>query len=78
MKKRKSSGRVVTVRRDPRRDWQLYLLLLVPIIYIIIFKYLPMGGLVIAFKNYKVRKGIWGSDWVGFDQFIKFFPVLSV
>ena len=73
MKKRKSSGRVVTVRRDPRRDWQLYLLLLVPIIYIIIFKYLPMGGLVIAFKNYKVRKGIWGSDWVGFDQFIKFF-----
>lgn len=73
MKKKKSSGKVATVRRDPRRDWQLYLLLLVPIIYIIVFKYLPMGGLVIAFKNYKVRKGIWGSDWVGFDQFIKFF-----
>ena len=73
MKKKKASGRVVTVRRDPRRDWQLYLLLLVPIIYIVVFKYVPMGGLVIAFKNYKVRKGIWGSDWVGFDQFIKFF-----
>lgn len=73
MKKRRASGKVVTVRRDPRRDWQLYLLLLVPIIYIVIFKYVPMGGLVIAFKNYKVRKGIWGSDWVGFDQFVKFF-----
>ena len=73
MKKRRASGRVVTVRRDPKRDWQLYLLLLVPIIYIVVFKYVPMGGLVIAFKNYKVRKGIWGSDWVGFDQFIKFF-----
>ena len=73
MKKSKVTGRAITVKRDPRRDWQLYLLLLVPIIYIIIFKYLPMGGLVIAFKNYKVRQGIWGSKWVGFDQFIKFF-----
>ena len=69
MRKSKSRGSLAAIRRDVRRDWQLYLLLLVPIVYIIIFKYLPMGGLVIAFKNYKVRQGIWGSKWVGFDQF---------
>ncbi|MBQ8814568.1 MAG: sugar ABC transporter permease [Lachnospiraceae bacterium] len=60
-------------KRDPRKDWDLYLFLLLPMIYIIVFKYVPMGGLVVAFKNYKVRQGIWGSDWVGFDQFIRFF-----
>ncbi len=73
MNKKKTFGSLAAIRRDVRRDWQLYLLLLVPIIYIIIYKYLPMGGLVIAFKNYKVRQGIWGSKWVGFDQFTKFF-----
>ena len=60
-------------KRDPRRDWDLYLFLLLPLIYIIVFKYLPMGGLVVAFKDYKVRQGIWGSKWVGFDQFVRFF-----
>lgn len=48
-----------------RRYWQLYLVLLVPVAYIIIFAYIPMGGLVLAFKEYSVRKGILGSPWVG-------------
>ncbi|MBQ8232827.1 MAG: sugar ABC transporter permease [Lachnospiraceae bacterium] len=55
------------------RDKQLYLFLLVPVIYIIIFRYVPMGGAVIAFKDYKARDGILGSDWIGFKNFIKFF-----
>jgi len=59
--------------KDVRRDWQLYLFLVLPIIYIIIFAYLPIGGLVIAFKDYSMRKGIWGSDWVGLEHFIRFF-----
>lgn len=59
-------------KRNPLKDWELYLFLLLPMIYIIIFKYLPMGGLVVAFKDYKVRQGIWGSEWVGFDQFTRF------
>lgn len=54
------------------KRWQLYLLLLIPITYIIVFKYIPMGGLIIAFKNYDFSKGIFGSDWVGLDNFIKF------
>jgi len=71
--KKKTTGRVAVKKRDPRKDWDLYLFLLLPMIYIIVFKYLPMGGLVVAFKNYKVRQGIWGSDWVGIDQFVRFF-----
>jgi len=43
------------------------------IAYFIIFKYLPMGGLVIAFKNYSVIRGIWASPWVGLDNFRKAF-----
>lgn len=73
MKRRKASVCTVATKRDPRKDWQLYVFLLVPVIYILIFKYVPMGGVVIAFKDYKVRKGIWGSDWVGIEKFLKFF-----
>lgn len=69
--KKISVGKTVK-KRNPLKDWQLYLFLVIPVIYIIIFKYVPMGGLVIAFKDYKVRKGIWGSDWVGFKNFVRF------
>lgn len=64
---RTSLGRRILAR------WQLYLLLLLPLAYIIIFAYVPMGGLIIAFKKYNVREGIWGSPWVGFKNFAKFF-----
>ena len=56
-----------------KRDWQLYLLLLVPMAAVLLFKYVPMGGLVIAFKDYKILKGFGGSDWVGLDNFVKAF-----
>lgn len=49
-------------------------LMFVPVIvYFVIFKYIPMGGIVIAFKNYKISKGIWGSAWCGLDNFTKAF-----
>jgi len=53
--------------------WQIYLLLIVPLIYIIVFAYAPMTGLTIAFKDYDISKGIFGSDWVGFTNFTRFF-----
>ena len=56
-----------------RKYWQLYVFLLLPIVWIILFKYVPMAGLQIAFKNYTPRNGIWGSAWVGAKHFIKFF-----
>lgn len=61
------------IKASIRKNWQLYLFLLIPVIYVIIFKYLPMGGLVIAFKDYKLRYGIWGSEWVGLEHFKRFF-----
>lgn len=61
-----------SVRRQIKKNRQLYLFLLLPVIYIIVFKYIPMGGVVIAFKDFKIREGIWGSKWVGLENFIKF------
>jgi len=53
--------------------WVLYLLLAVPLAYIIIFRYVPMYGLVLAFREYDPRVGIFGGEWVGFANFNRFF-----
>ena len=54
-------------------SWQWYLLLLPGLVFLIIFHYIPMGGIVIAFKNYRPARGIFGSKWVGFANFTRFF-----
>lgn len=68
---------VRTRKRTPftkiRKGWRLYALLALPLLYIIVFKYAPMYGAQIAFKNFIVTKGILGSEWVGFKHFIRFF-----
>src|SRR5690606_12141827 len=53
--------------------YDLYLMLLLPMIWYIIFQYGPMYGLQIAFKEYVPIKGFLGSEWVGFDHFERFF-----
>lgn len=53
---------------------QLYLLALVPFLFVFIFNYVPMSGILLAFKDYSVRKGILGSDWA--DPFYKYFKQL--
>ena len=53
-------------------QWQLHLLILIPVIYIAIFHYWPMYGAQIAFRNYRAKLGITGSEWVGLKWFIKF------
>ena len=60
---------------DLVRDRWLYLLLLPGLVYFVIFKYLPMWGIVISFENYVPYSGIMGSEWVGlkwFEYFFKF------
>jgi multiple sugar transport system permease protein/putative aldouronate transport system permease protein len=54
------------------RAWQLYVLLLVPVLYLFIFNYIPIYGVTIAFKDYSIRKGILGSPWVGLYNFRRF------
>lgn len=58
-----------------RKQWQLYALLSVPILFALVFKYGSMVGLVTAFKDYKVVKGFWDSEWVGLENFIKIFKM---
>ena len=56
-----------------KNNWQLHLLILLPLASIIIFCYVPMYGAQIAFRDFKIRDGIWGSAWVGLKHFIRFF-----
>lgn len=60
------------IRGRIRRDAGLYLLLLPAVLYALIFLYAPMGGVLIAFKDYSPTKGIFGSPWAGLKYFQKF------
>ncbi len=56
-----------------RQHWQLYVLFMLPAFALtIIFRYIPMGGVLIAFQNYNPFRGILGSQWVGFQHFTRF------
>lgn len=68
----KKSLRASAPAKSFRLHWQLYLLLLLPLAWVVIFRYWPMFGLQIAFKNFKISKGFWNSSWVGFKYFEQF------
>lgn len=57
------------VLQQMKRHWQFYMLVALPLLYLIIFKYVPMFGVVIAFKDYNLVEGILGSPWAGFKYF---------
>jgi len=59
-------------RRQIRRSWQLYAMLMLPVVYLLIFNYYPMLGVQIAFKEFSTKLGIWGSKWIGFNNFKRF------
>ena len=65
--KQRSSG-----RKHLKRYWQLYLMMVLPIAYFIIFKYIPMFGNVLAFRRYRPGMGPYGVSWVGFKYFEAF------
>ena len=56
-----------------RKNWQLHLLVLIPVAYTLLFKYVPFYGLQIAFRDFRPKLGIWGSEWVGLKHFLAFF-----
>ena len=61
------------MKKTMKKNWRLYLFLLLPVLYILIFAYVPMAGVQIAFKDYDFTKGVWGSEWVGLKNFKRFF-----
>lgn len=60
-------------RKMIKENISLFMMTLPGLVFVILFNYLPIGGIVMAFKNYVPRKGIWGSDWVGLKNFEFFF-----
>lgn len=56
-----------------KRNWRMYVFLVLPLLYLFIFKYIPMVGVQIAFRRYTPANGIWSSQWVGLDNLLKFF-----
>lgn len=70
MPKRNTLGRA---RRELIMNKYLYIMAIPIVAYFFIFHYMPLYGAIIAFKDYDIGKGIWGSEWVGFKHFITFF-----
>lgn len=66
-------NRLQLTKKNFLKSWQLYVFLLPALIYFIIFHYIPMYGVQIAFKEFYATEGIIGSPWVGFEHFTRFF-----
>ena len=58
-----------------RQHWLLYAMLALPVAYYILFHYVPMAGISIAFKNYSIFRGVWSSPWTGWQNFEKLFSI---
>ncbi len=63
----------VTWKQDIKRNWGIYLIFIPALVFFLIFCYAPMFGILMAFQNYKIADGIFGSEWVLFDNFITLF-----
>lgn len=60
------------IKKDLSGHWQLYVMILLPVAWVLVFAYYPMYGAQIAFKDYVITEGITGSRWVGVKHFIRF------
>lgn len=69
----RKSSRIDYVKKRLLESWQWYLLLLPGLAYLIIFNYIPMGGVLISFQNYRPNLGIFGSEFIGLKNFQRFF-----
>ena len=70
---KRKQNRFVTLLREIWKAKYLYLLIIPFLAWLIMFSYVPMGGIVLAFKKFSAKLGIWGSPWVGLDHFKRIF-----
>lgn len=61
------------MKKELRRDWQLWVMALLGLIWVIVFCYTPMYGIQLAFKDYDFTKGLTGGDWAGIKYFMMYF-----
>lgn len=61
------------ILRQLKKNWALYLFVAPSILYVLIFNYIPLYGIQLAFKEFSAADGIWGSRWIGLAQFERFF-----
>ena len=73
----KTKSKITKVVREIWKSRYIYLLIGPLMAWLIIFCYVPMYGLVLAFKKYKGRLGIWGSEWIGLKNFKRIFVTQS-
>ena len=73
----KNSATISKSNKIKSANWQFWVIIAIPIIYAIIFAYVPMAGIVLAFQDFSIRKGIFGSDWVGLKYFKQFLTSTS-
>jgi len=73
MRAKKDTVNTISTKKYFTRYWQLYLMLVLPLLYFLVFKYAPMVGNVLAFRRYRPGMGAWGTEWVGLQYFRRFF-----
>lgn len=69
------ANNIKLLKKDLKRDWAFYVMLIPGVVLTFIFSYIPMYGIVLAFKDYSIRAGIMGSEWVGFEHFQTLFDI---
>ena len=67
-----AQNRASGFKKHMKKYWQYYALMLVPIIYYIVFRYIPMAGNIIAFRRYRAGRSIFGDEWSGLKYFRQF------
>lgn len=75
MSKTVLSVKKATWKKDFKDNGIVYLLFLLPFVFLLIFNYVPMVWLLMGFEKYTIRKGLFGSEWVWFDNFIRLFKI---
>lgn len=68
-----SVKRKISLQKSLKNNWEYWMFVIPGMIITFIYSYIPLYGLQLAFKRYSPKKGIWGSPWVGFDYFVRFF-----